>query len=320
MPDETTDKTTHEAHEAKADGPARVTDRGRRRLGALPDGPPPYPLVDVHVHLGPSDSDEVYYPTLSGEEYLQHAEAAGVRRAYAFPPYRRTGYREANAALRDWAATTEGRVGCFARLGGADVWWAQWPPRPWQLRRKVRGSLPGRRRRPSDLPGGAQGDPLRALDGFDGIKLLPHLDGLPTAAELAAISERGLPVLVHGGRHVSPAWIARHVLPRTSGPLIIAHLGGFPHESGLLGEGLEVAAEHPRVYLDTSGIWDVGFLQQAAARVPEKLIFGSDAPLTTPAVAWQHLATAIDDPAVLRSLGHDVPVRLGLLPADFPGG
>ncbi|MGB5951308.1 MAG: amidohydrolase family protein [Ornithinimicrobium sp.] len=272
----------------------------QRRLGTVPNEPPPYSLVDVHVHVGSSDSDEAYYPTLTGEEYLQHALAAGVQRAYAFPPFRVGGYREANAALRDWAATSQGRMGCFARLGGPQVLHAQFPPHLWQVRRWLR-----RPRRASDVP--------TSLDGFDGIKLLPHLDGVPPAHEMRDIHDRALPVLVHGGRYVSPAWIVKHLLPRTAGPLIIAHLGGFPHENRLLEEGLTAAQRHARVYLDTSGIWDVGFIQRAAARVPDKLIFGSDAPLTTPMVAWQHVACAIADDDVLRLLGHDTPVRLGLL-------
>jgi len=59
---------------------------------------------------------------------------------------------------------------------------------------------------------------------------------------------------------------------------------------------------------------DVGFIQRAAARVREKLVFGSDAPLTTPAVAWQHVVSAIGDVDVLRLVGHQTPVRLGLMP------
>jgi len=254
----------------------------------------------MHVHLGPSDSSEAYYPTLSGAEYIQHADAAGVQRAYAFPPYRHGGYREANEALRAWAKTTQGKVGCFARLGGPHVLYAQWPPHLWQIRRRLRRSS-----RAGDLPS--------SLDGFDGIKLLPHVDGVPLKTQMRDIHDRELPVLVHGGRYVSPAWIAKNILPRTAGTLIIAHLGGFPHEGALLDEGIAVAQQHPRIYLDTSGIWDVSFLQRAAARVPDKLLFGSDAPLTTPSVAWQHVASAIQDEEILRLLGHETPVRLGFL-------
>lgn len=265
----------------------------------LPDGPPDFAILDVHVHLGPSDSGEVYYPTLSGAEYLVHAQAAGVVAACAFPPYRIDGYQAANAALRDWSAGTQGRVAAFARLGGrATV--AQWPPRPWQVRRVVR-----RARRGSDVPGD--------LSGFAGIKLLPHLDGMPPKSQMDEIADRRLAVLVHAGRFVAPRWVARHVLPRTTGPVILAHLGAFPHEPRLLADALTLARAHSRLYLDTSGVWDAGFLRQASRTVPDKIVFGSDAPLTTPAVAWSHLATAVDNADALRLIGHDTPVDIGLL-------
>ena len=259
------------------------------------------PLIDVHVHLGPSDSGEIYYPTFDGEEYLQHAEVAGVVRAYAFPPYRLDGYRAANAALRDWAATTGGRVGAFARLGGPVTPIAQFPPKPWQVRRWAR-RLP----RVTDRP--------VTLDGFTGVKLLPHLDGMPPRDEMTEIADRRLPVLIHGGRFVTPSWIARRLLPSTSGPVIIAHLGAFPDERGLLDSALALASHHPRLYLDTSGIWNSAFVAEAARVAPGKLVFGSDAPLTTPAVAWAHLRSAIDDAGVLRALGYETPASLGLAP------
>lgn len=275
-----------------------------RRFGPAPTGPPDVPLVDVHVHLGPSDSGEIYYPDLGGPAYLELAEAAGVRHACAFPPYRLEGYRDANAALRDYAATTGGRVLAFARLGGPVVPLAQWPPKPWQVRRRI---SPHSRRRATDVPG--------SLDGFAGIKLLPHLDGMPTQAELADIAERELPVLVHSGRFVPPQWVARAVLPWTSGPVVLGHLGAYPHQPAMLDTAISLARRHPRLYLETSGIWDSAMIRRAVEQVGDKVLFGSDAPLTTPAVAWQHVATAVDDDAAMRRLGSTTPLAVLGLPA-----
>lgn len=286
----------------------------QRRFGPIPDGPPDYPLVDVHVHVGPSDSGEIYYPTLSGEAYVELAAAAGVRVACAFAPYRTDGYRAANAALREWAAGTgENGVGsgvgsgvgkgvevlAFARLGGPVVPFAQLPPKPWQVRRRI---SPRSRRRPTDVPD--------SLDGFGGVKLLPHLDGLPDDETFEAISDRALPVLVHCGRFVPPQWVAKAVLPRVSGPVVLGHLGAYPHEARMLETALSLAAEHPRLYLETSGIWDSAFVRRAVEAVPHKVLFGSDAPLTTPAVAWQHVATAVDDPVAMRLLGSTTPTAV----------
>ncbi len=270
-------------------------------LSTPPSAPPEYPLTDVHVHLGSSDSGEIYYPNFDGEEYQRHMAVAGVTRAAAFPPFRTDGYATANAALRDWAPSTNGRVAAFARLGGAAVPLAQWPPLPWQVRRWAR-----RAPRPSDLPD-------ESLDGFGGVKLLPHLDGLPPTSQLEQIADRRLPIVIHGGRFVTAGWIARRLLPRTTGPVIIAHLGAFPHEERLLTQAIEVAKAHPRIYLDTSGIWDSAFCARAAEAVGEKLLLGSDAPLTTPAIAWQHLVSSIGDAGVVRAIGHDNFERAGIL-------
>ncbi len=270
-------------------------------LRTPPREPPEYPLTDVHVHLGSSDSGEIYYPKFAGAEYLRHMDAAGVARAAAFPPFRTDGYAAANAGLRDWAPSTQGRVTVFARLGGPVVPLAQWPPLPWQVRRWVR-----RAPRASDLPG-------ESLDGFGGVKLLPHLDGLPPASQFAQIADRRLPIVIHGGRFVPAGWVAKRLLPRTTGPVIIAHLGAFAHEDRLLDEAIAVARANERIYLDTSGIWDSAFCARAAAAVPDKLLFGSDAPLTTPAIAWQHLGSCIADAGVLRAIGCENFQRAGVL-------
>lgn len=270
------------------------------RDGALPRPP----LVDVHVHLGPSDSDprdggELYYPHLAGEEYLRLMDQAGVEWACAFAP-QRDHYREANDALRAWAATTGGRVRAFARLGGPRV--PVTLPQLWMVRRALRARVVHRLRpRPRDVD---------TLDGFAGVKLLPHLDGLPDDALLDEIDRRRLPVLVHGGVHVPPRWIERHLVRRLRGPVIIAHLGSFPCDGGLVRQAVELAQRHPHVVLDTSGVWISEFLRHAAARVPEKLLFGSDAPLASPAAAWAQVAASIRDDDLLRRIGGETARRL----------
>lgn len=253
--------------------------------------PPPFGPIDVHVHLGPSDTGELYYPRLSGDDWLALADAAGVELACAFPPLRAR-YGEANRELAAWAATTDGRVRAFARLGGPDI--PLTIPALWMLRRKLNYRLRGR---PSDLT-----DPAE-LDRYAGVKLLPHLDGLPSDRDLGAIAARRLPVVVHGGTHVPPRWIEQRVLPRVAGPVIIAHLGAFPCDERLLRDAVDLAAREPRVWLDTSGAWLAEFIRHAARAVPHKLLFASDAPLAHPLVAWYHLASAVHDDALLTRIG-----------------
>ena len=253
---------------------------------------PPFPLIDVHVHLGPSDTGEVYYPHLSGDEYLGLMDAARVEQACAFAPLRTDGYQAANVSLKTWSASINGRVRAFARLGGRAVPMTE--PELWLLRRKASSLL---RRRPPDF------DYLEDLGSFAGVKLAPHLDGLPSDAVFAYIAELALPVLVHAGRYSPPRWIERVILPKVRGPVILAHLGAFPCVEPMLREAVDMAQHHPNVYLDTSGAWISSFIRYAAERVPEKLLFGSDAPLAHPLVAWHHVASVVRDEHLLERIG-----------------
>lgn len=245
-------------------------------------GAPPVPLVDAHVHLGPSDSDSVFYPTLSGPEYAAVMEATPVARAIAFAPLRTDGYARANRDLLAWCETTGGRVRPLARLGGAAVPVTE--PELWLARRAVTARL---RKRPPDL------DSLDDLGRYAGVKLLPHLDGLPDAAAFDRVAALGLPVLVHGGKYSPPSLVERAILPRVRGPVVLAHLGSFPAEERMLHEAVDLARREPRVFLDTSGVVTAAFLRYAAERVPHKLLFGSDAPLMHPGVAWAHVASVV---------------------------
>ena len=254
--------------------------------------PPPFPLVDVHVHLGPSDTGELYYPHLSGDEYLGLMDAAHIAHACAFAPLRNNGYQVPNASLQAWAASTGGRVQAFARLGGRSVPVTE--PELWLLRRKASSLL---RRRPPDLT------LFENLGAFAGVKLAPHMDGLPSNEAFAYIAELELPVLVHAGRYSPPRWIERTILPEVRGPLIMAHLGAFPCVAPMLRDAVEMARHRANVYLDTSGAWISAFIRYAAERVPEKLLFGSDAPLAHPLVAWHHVASVVRDENVLERIG-----------------
>ena len=113
-------------------------------------------------------------------------------------------------------------------------------------------------------------------------------------------------MLSHSGSFVPARWLARHVLPRTTGPLVIAHLGAFPNRADLMDEALDLALAEPRVHLDTSGIWEAAMLARAIARAPRKLLFGSDCPLTHPAVAWGQIERLVSDAGLRRRIGGEL--------------
>jgi hypothetical protein len=248
-------------------------------------------IIDCHVHVGDSDSGELYYGHLTGQEWLELAKAAGVVRAFAFPPLRLDGYGRANRELADWCDTTGGCVRPLARVGGRHLPLREL--RLWLLRSKIRRLV---ERRGPDVQ-------LSELVRFAGLKLLPHLDGVPGPEVFDRANELQLPVLTHAGRFVPPDWIERAVLPMVKTRLVLAHLGAFPNCETLLKNAVALAARNERVYLDTSGVWIADYLAYAAKRVPHKLLFGSDCPLTHPRVAWQHVEQAVRNDAILEKIG-----------------
>lgn len=264
-----------------------------------PLDPPPFPIWDVHVHLGVSDTGQLYYPTLEASEYQELMDASGIQRAAVFPPQMESGYATANTNLRDLRKQDPERWLAFARLGGRSIPLTK--RQLWMARRKARFLLLGAPE-PLSSP--------KALADFDGVKLAPHLDGLPGSDYIAEINRLGLPVLVHGGEHTPPAWIEHALLPLLEVPLIIAHLGIFPAAEHLLDAALELAKTRRNVYLDTSGVWFAEFIRYAAETVPEKILFGSDAPLTHPGVAWRQVASVVENDAVLEGIAHKNAQRL----------
>ncbi len=262
-------------------------------------------LVDVHVHLAADDG-----PGLRLSEFSHLAEETGIRCAAVFPPRRTDGYAQANDAILTTVETGTRRLRRFARLGGvlAVNRAALWPPSLHQVRSLARSR---RSSPPPDLL--LDGTPLSAdastpefvsaLRGFDGVNLLPHVDGFPPANALAAIAELGLPVVVHGGERMPPSVLEQRLVKEVSGPVILAHLGAYPASAPDFTDALDLARRHERVYLSTSGTWLAEFVAEAARSVPEKVMFGSCSPLLHPLVAWRQVAAAVSDDETLASIG-----------------
>ena len=173
-------------------------------------------------------------------------------------------------------------------------------PRPftefWQVRKAVRVKL-------KPPPAGEGLAPDDELSAYAGVKLIPHLNGLPAPATFRRINDARLPVLIHCGVHSPPAWMEKAVLPQLPDvPIILAHLGNFPGDASLVEDAVALAGRVERVHLDTSAAWLASFITYAAARVPGKVLYGSDAPLVHPTVAWEHVASAVADDAVLERI------------------
>ena len=208
--------------------------------------PPDASVFDAHTHLG-NDIDGM---SGSFDDLATVLDRYGVSRAFVFcmdEPDRHPGFRAPNDRTLAHAARAPGRLIPFVRL---------------------------------DLNEGPIEEAVRCLDlGARGIKLHPRAqrfalndERLAPVFELAA--ERGVPILIHGGRGLPP--IADHLaalMDRYEPQLIIAH-AGIADLAGLAGH----FSGRPNVFFDSS-VWSpVDLLDLFRLVAPEQVLFASDYP------------------------------------------
>ncbi len=113
---------------------------------------------------------------------------------------------------------------------------------------------------------------VRAL-GLRGLKL----HGTPTPEILEVVEELRIPILFHPGR-VADIYESVVAYPQIN--FILAHLGSYlsklPEDHAA---ALAAVKSYPNLYVETSGVRQIQFLEQAARELPaHKLLFGTDAP------------------------------------------
>ncbi len=111
--------------------------------------------------------------------------------------------------------------------------------------------------------------------GLSGLKL----HGAPTQEMVETAAELKIPILFHPPTVNDDSLVIIRANPMV--PFILAHLGNFASRDWKEHVRAIDAAEHlPNLYLETSSVAFVDYLEQAARELPaEKLIFGSDGPL-----------------------------------------
>jgi uncharacterized protein len=204
-------------------------------------------IFDAHVHLG-NDIDGfrgVY------EELERIHDRFGISRAFMFcmdEPDRHPAFRVPNDRTLEYGRRSEGRFIPFVRL---------------------------------DLAESPIEEAERCLDlGARGIKLHPRaqrflLNDERLAPVFAVAAERGVPILIHGGRGLPPIadHLARLVEQYPDAQLIIAH-AGIADLAGLAGRFAGKAG----VFFDTS-VWSpvdlLSFFHQVS---PEQVLHASDYP------------------------------------------
>jgi predicted TIM-barrel fold metal-dependent hydrolase len=116
-------------------------------------------------------------------------------------------------------------------------------------------------------------------------------DGHPTRELMDTAAELRIPVMYYpkiaAGQTIS-RWV--HTLASTYPmvPIIIPHLGQY-HSWAWWGhvESIDAAKRYRNVYLDTSGIGSLKYLEMAASEIPDRLLFATCGPELDPRVQME---------------------------------
>lgn len=208
-------------------------------------------VIDAHVHAGKGhkygkgDATTPPWETYNDPEVtLRRAEEAGIDQSVIFPIENRT-FEKANEEIAD-------------------------------IVKKYPGKFIGFAKHDPENEAGRIGNLLaREIEelGLKGLKLHKN----PTPEVLEAVAGLKVPILWHP-RRVSDVSAIAAACPHVG--FIIAHLGNYGSMD--LAEhyrAIDAARRHPNVYLETSSVLLVEWLERAARELPaDKLIFGSDGP------------------------------------------
>jgi predicted TIM-barrel fold metal-dependent hydrolase len=132
--------------------------------------------------------------------------------------------------------------------------------------------------------------------GFKGLKLHPvstlqHPGGAATIDLIRYAEELGVPTLFHCGDEPlsTPLSIAQAAAACPDAVIILGHMGGYFH----VDEALEVAERFPNVILETSAMPYPDKILTAVQRIgAERVVFGSDGPVSSPALERQKVVIA----------------------------
>ena len=204
-------------------------------------------VFDAHTHIG-DDIDGMFGRP---DELLSIMDRYGIERAFTFcmdEPDRHPAFRAPNDRTLGWTEETAGRLIPFVRL---------------------------------DLAESPIEEAERCLDlGARGIKLHPRAQGFLLTDDrlepvFALASERGVPILIHGGRGLPPisTALARLVDRHPGVELIIAH-AGIADMAGLA----HVFGARAGVFFDTSAWSPIDLLDFYRQVSPEQVLYASDYP------------------------------------------
>jgi predicted TIM-barrel fold metal-dependent hydrolase len=243
-------------------------------------------IIDMHMHI-----EEV--PSLgwkmSADDCIRAMDAAGVDRAAVMTLTDLPGLNPAGLELiADACASHPDRLYGFIRLNPAHL----------QLSKDLL------RQATTDL-------------GFKGLKLHPvstlQHPGAPPTIELVRLAgELGVPTLFHCGDEpmTTPLSIAKTAAACPDSIIILGHMGGYFH----VDEAIEVAEQYPNIVLETSAMPYPEKIRTAVERIgAERVIFGSDGPVSSPSLERQKVVIAeLGEAAARLVMGDNAATLLGL--------
>jgi uncharacterized protein len=156
----------------------------------------------------------------------------------------------------------------------------------------------------------------RALDnGARGIKLHPSLQGFLLCDELVnplveLAEARNVPMFFHTGTpaFAQPAQLGELAMRFPNVKFIMGHMGSTDFKL----EAVAVGAIAPNIYLDTSWIMPDLVLRAVETVGPDRVVFGSDSPLSTLQIELgARRATPLDDEARDKVMGGSMLRLLG---------
>jgi predicted TIM-barrel fold metal-dependent hydrolase len=150
---------------------------------------------------------------------------------------------------------------------------------------------------------------------FLGVKMHPLIDGYhPNAPAvhplIKLLVERDVPVLIHCGHPIfSLPWsIEELIVNFPEAKVILGHMG---HGNIVyINASIDIAARHPNVYLETSGMPEHAKIATAVERVGNRVLYGSDAPFHDPAVEMLKVRVSGLDESGVQAVLHDNAQRL----------
>jgi hypothetical protein len=234
-------------------------------------------VVDTHVELEP---DEHRRADAAGdpEQIERELHQAGIVRALVFPPARDGAYLKANNAV---ARMSVGRpFVAMARINGARE-----PGQGAGSRlRNITASRGDHHTSPDDV------EKYAYDDRFAGFKLHPAVDGLPDDEVLEELADVGQPVVTYAGAGFPPSTLADTLLEYDV-PVVVSHFGGYPLDTDLMHDAIDLLDSHDNCYLDTSFVRVRDPLERAVREHPDRVLFGSGSPRSHPNVAIMEILT-----------------------------